>query len=203
MFGEAFTAAERDKRGIVFDLFAEGEDGKPMTFSIPENLYIIGTMNEIDQSVEALDFALRRRFFWFATPYDQDELFTIWEEHWGEKNVIKWGHARGNLEALASNITRLNKKISELPDLGSEYELGAAVFIDLPYFIDREWRYKKNKKRDGRYLWTSKSVVQTPLTSLWALTVQPVLAQYLAGSDRRVEVLAELREVLFAAPKAQ
>ena len=39
------------------DIFKEG-------FYIPENVYIIGTMNDIDRGVEAMDFAIRRRFAW-------------------------------------------------------------------------------------------------------------------------------------------
>ena len=43
-----------------------GQDGQPYPLTVPENLYIIGTMNLIDQSLEQVDFALRRRFLWFS-----------------------------------------------------------------------------------------------------------------------------------------
>ena len=201
MFGEAFSAMERDKRDTEFELFAESDEGKPIRFAIPEELYIIGTMNEIDQSVEALDFALRRRFFWFATPYDEEDLYSIWATQWREQSVtVDWDKALPQLEKLAACITRLNARIDELPELGSEYELGAAVFGDLPYFIGREWLNKRHGRNSGKYLWDGNGRPLAPLRSLWALSIQPVLAQYLAGSDRRAEELTELEQLLLARP---
>ena len=201
MFGEAFSAMERDKRDVEVDLFAEGDDGEPIRFAIPPDLYIIGTMNEIDQSVEALDFALRRRFFWFATPYEEEDLYSIWQAQWTEQSVtVDWHTALPQLQGLAACISRLNARIAELADLGPEYALGAAVFGELPYFIGHEWRTKRQGRRAGRYLWDAKGKPLAPLRSLWALSIQPVLAQYLAGSDRRAEQLAELERLLMVRP---
>ncbi|MFE4079244.1 AAA family ATPase [Paenarthrobacter sp. YIM B13468] len=202
MFGEAFSAMERDKRDIELELFAEDGKGEPILFSMPGDLYIIGTMNEIDQSVEALDFALRRRFFWFATPYDEEDLYAIWHAQWTEQSVaVDWKDGLPQLEKLAGCITELNARIGELPELGPEYELGAAVFGDLPYFIGREWLNKRHGRSSGKYLWDGNGKPLAPLRSLWALSIQPVLVQYLAGSDRRAEQLAELEELLLTRPK--
>lgn len=203
MFGEAFSLMERDKRDVEVDLFAEDDEGEQIRFAIPPDLYIIGTMNEIDQSVEALDFALRRRFFWFATPYDEEDLYSIWEAQWEEQSVaVEWHDAEPQLRELAECITRLNARIGELPDLGPEYALGAAVFGDLPYFIGLEWRNKRHGRRAGKYLWDTKGKKRAPLRSLWELSIQPVLAQYLAGSDRRSEQLAELEQLLLTRPSS-
>ncbi|SDS52657.1 AAA family ATPase [Microterricola viridarii] len=201
MFGEAFSAMERDKRDTELELFAEDDDGVPIRFMIPADLYIIGTMNEIDQSVEALDFALRRRFFWFATPYDEEDLFSIWEAQWHEQSVVlDWGKAAPQLEELAGSISKLNARIGDLSELGPEYELGAAVFGDLPYFLGRQWSNKRHGRASGKYLWDAKDQPLAPLRSLWALSIQPVLAQYLAGSDRRAEQLGELERLLLTRP---
>ena len=202
MFGEAFSAMERDKREKELELFAENEDGDPIRFMIPADLYIIGTMNEIDQSIEALDFALRRRFFWFATPYDEADLFSIWESQWNEQAVaVDWKTAYPQLEDLARCITQLNLRVSQLPDLGREYELGAAVFGDLPYFIGCQWAHKRQGRNAGKYVWDAKGKALVPLRSLWALSIQPVLEQYLAGSDRRDEQLAELEQLFLTPPR--
>lgn len=194
MFGEAFSAMEREKRGVEMELFAEGDDNKPIRFAMPEDLYIIGTMNEIDQSVEALDFAMRRRFLWFHTPFDREVLFTIWEAKWEKQSMkVEWHDAIPQLEELAERIAQLNQAISALPDLGSEYELGAAVFGDLPYFVGLEWRYKTQGRKKAKILWDNNGLPREPLLSLWNLTLEPVLSQYLAGSDQRAEQLEEFR----------
>lgn len=201
MFGEAFSVIERDKRGVEIDLFAQDERGETMRFALPPDLFIIGTMNEIDQSVEALDFALRRRFFWFATPYNEQDLYAIWDAQWEELSVkVDWEDAVPQLDELGACITRLNKRITELPELGREYELGAAVFGDLAYFIGLEWQHKSHGRRSGKYLWDKKGAARAPLLSLWELSIKPVLAQYLAGSDRREEQLAELQQLLLSRP---
>lgn len=201
MFGEAFSAMERDKRDVEMELFAEGDDRKQIRFAMPKDLYIIGTMNEIDQSVEALDFAMRRRFFWFPTPFDPEALFAIWESQWAEQSMtVQWDDAVPQLEELAKGIALLNSRIAELPELGPEYELGAAVFGDLPYFVGLEWRHRTHGRRQAKILWNDRGEAYEPLLSLWTLSIEPVLLQYLAGSDRRAEQLEELKQLLVARP---
>jgi 5-methylcytosine-specific restriction enzyme B len=57
IFGELLTILERDKRGVDVTLAQSGA-----AFSVPDNVYIIGTMNTADRSIRLLDAALRRRF---------------------------------------------------------------------------------------------------------------------------------------------
>ena len=60
IFGELFMLIEKDKRGSQLDLLYSEE-----SFSVPDNLYIIGMMNTADRSLAMLDYALRRRFAFF------------------------------------------------------------------------------------------------------------------------------------------
>lgn len=70
IFGELFYAIEPDYRGKAgtvltqYNNLVEDDDVFKPGFYIPENVYIIGTMNDIDRGVEAMDFAIRRRFAW-------------------------------------------------------------------------------------------------------------------------------------------
>ncbi|PWK28218.1 5-methylcytosine-specific restriction protein B [Arcicella aurantiaca] len=105
IFGELITLLEEDKR-------IDAEDGMPLTvtlpyskktFSVPKNLFIVGTMNTADRSVEALDTALRRRFsFQEMTPnYDLNEL---------NYEVIPGVSANELLKTINSRIEKLLDK---------------------------------------------------------------------------------------------
>ena len=90
-------------------------------FFIPTNIYLIGTMNTIDRSVESFDFALRRRFRWEEVApdtvllrYHLNEFYKPWT-------------------SLADNLEQLNTKISEAPLLGHDYQIGHAYLMDLKY----------------------------------------------------------------------
>ncbi|MGM9738175.1 MAG: McrB family protein [Candidatus Cryptobacteroides sp.] len=70
IFGELFYAIEPDYRGeegtvqTQYNNLVEDDDIFKSGFYVPENVYIIGTMNDVDRGVEAMDFAIRRRFGW-------------------------------------------------------------------------------------------------------------------------------------------
>ena len=91
-------------------------------FFVPENVYIIGTMNDIDRSVESMDFAIRRRF--------------VWHEVLADPKVLDSEDARKEIpddsvrEKAASLMKALNNEVVE--ELGSEYAIGPAYFFKLP-----------------------------------------------------------------------
>ncbi len=99
------------------DVFAEG-------FYIPENVVIIGTMNDIDRSVETFDFALRRRFRWINIT--AKESMKILEERLD--GIYK--HDDKNNE-LKKRIEALNKKIGNDPKLGEAFQLGQSYFTKI------------------------------------------------------------------------
>jgi len=86
-------------------------------FFIPQNVYIIGTMNNIDRSVDSFDFALRRRFMWEEIQPDFNTVRNILSANW--KND------------LAIAFERLNKKIESEELLGKDYRIGHSYALEI------------------------------------------------------------------------
>ena len=129
IFGELFYSIDpgyRGKSGEIATQYSNLQLGNEK-FYIPENLYIIGTMNDIDRSVDSFDFAMRRRFRFIE---------------------IKADATTGMLDGLRSNrlddaanellpeeainrMTALNEAILEVEDLNENYQIGASYFLKL------------------------------------------------------------------------
>lgn len=127
VLGELMLCLEyRGQKGKIKTQYSQLNDeetgmykaGDAYYFFVPHNLYIIGTMNTIDRSIESFDFALRRRFRWEEVePAPQILRF---------QNHEKWA-------ALANNLSKLNEAISAEPLLGHDYRIGHAYLMNLPY----------------------------------------------------------------------
>ena len=124
IFGELFFSIDpgyRGKAGLVMtqyqnlieptDIFFEG-------FYVPKNVYIIGTMNDIDRSVESMDFAMRRRFAFM--------------EILADKNTSMLDGIKEKADVIAK-MNAINQLISAEEELGSSYHIGGAYFknVDL------------------------------------------------------------------------
>lgn len=197
MLGEAFSLLERDQRGKTRELPGFDHGQEPTLLVIPEDLYVIGTMNEIDQSVETLDFALRRRFLWKPCPFERETLLEIVEARW-EEDVRRYAYedAADQLDRFADAAVKLNEAIAQSPELGSQYEIGHTYFGDLAFFLGTWVRGRSNRPANGTWIWTASGRPQPPLEGLWERSLHPLLEQYLAGSDVRDDELARLRGVL-------
>ena len=82
MFGEAFSLLENRDRPVR--LPGINQHDEPETLELPEDLYVIGTMNLIDQSVDQLDFALRRRFYWRPCQFERQPIVDVNRERWSQ-----------------------------------------------------------------------------------------------------------------------
>lgn len=114
IFGELMFLIEPDKRGNSIDLLYSNE-----SFSVPENLYIIGMMNTADHSLAVLDYALRRRFSFFDVEPAFDNIKF--------KNYIKDVNNPYLMNNVIETIKELNKIIKE--KLGKGFMIGHSYFI--------------------------------------------------------------------------
>ncbi len=131
IFGELFFAIDpgyRGKLGAVSTQYANMHDDPNEKFYIPNNVYIIGTMNDIDRSVDTFDFAMRRRFQFIEIKAD---------DHVEMLNCL------GVEEQEAINrMSSLNKAIESTEGLNANYQIGAAYFLklkDMNYDYDQLW----------------------------------------------------------------
>ena len=112
IFGELITLIEDDKRLGKDEALEVSLPYSKEKFGVPPNLYIIGTMNTADRSVEALDTALRRRFSFTEMPprYDLDRLY------------YDFAGAKGK-----EILEKINKRIEKLLD--RDHLIGHSYFL--------------------------------------------------------------------------
>lgn len=121
IFGELFYSLDPGYRGLsgsVSTQYANLHDDPTKKFYIPENVYIIGTMNDIDRSVDSFDFAMRRRFRFVEIKAD-DRLEMLDSLDDDIKNT-----------AIAK-LTQLNQAISATNELNDNYHIGPSYFLKL------------------------------------------------------------------------
>lgn len=125
VFGELMMLIESDKREKKWSLNLTYSDTK---FYIPENLYIIGTMNTADRSLSMVDYALRRRFaFINLQPAFNNEKF---KQYLVEKEKLD----KQIVEDLINKYIKLNDYIKET--LGKDFMIGHSYFIGQQLDID-------------------------------------------------------------------
>ena len=172
IFGELFFSIDPGYRGEsnkvktqysnlieTGDIFLEG-------FFIPENVYIIGTMNDIDRSVESFDFAMRRRFAWkeIKAPSSKNgNDISMWNVE-----IDGWKMSEETKEESKKRIVALNDKIESIQGLGSAFHIGPAYFLKL-----------RNYNEDFEQLWDNH--------------LKGVLYEYLRGLPDSEKQLIELR----------
>lgn len=121
IFGELFFALDpgyRGPAGAVSTQYANLHTDPSKKFYIPENVYIIGTMNDIDKSVDSFDFAMRRRFRFIEIKAEErlEMLASLGDEL--ENEAIR-------------RMTALNQEILNTEELNENYQIGGSYFLKL------------------------------------------------------------------------
>ena len=178
IFGELFFSIDpgyRGKSGRVKtqyqNMITDEHDPFYEGFYVPENVYIIGTMNDIDRSVESMDFAMRRRF--------------AWKEIKANENTGMLDSFGGLKNEIISKMNRLNNAIwneetnEGIEGLSAAYHIGGAYFKKLELYD-----YENNLPEAYRQLWENH--------------LRGVLFEYLRGSFNAADNLKKLEEVYYS-----
>ena len=154
------------------DVFADG-------FYVPENVYIIGTMNDIDRSVESIDFALRRRLDVRELVVDDGLLTSAFA-------LMDFGR---NVDGLARHVAALNRTLEAgggIYGLNRQYFIAQGHFANLPASIQKEGPLK------------------AILNYVWTYRLENLLEEYLRGvnSPKADTFIAKCRETFLCGDEA-
>lgn len=171
IFGELFYAIDPGYRGVdgkidtQYQNLIEKDSGDDFEdgFYVPDNVYIIGTMNDIDRSVESMDFAMRRRFQ-FIEITAEDRAYGMGlkkDENTKANYTTKDAYAR---------MTNLNNCIiSKEIGLSKAYQIGGSYFLS------------NQKDGDG-----NRMPITEDFENLWKYKLEGLLREYLRGEEESV-----------------
>lgn len=179
ILGELFFSIDPGYRGVkgkvktqYQNMITDKSDPFYDGFYIPENVYVIGTMNDIDRSVESMDFAMRRRF--------------AWEEVKSNDNTGMLDDLHDMKDEVIEIMKRLNNAIwnednnTGIEGLNASYHIGGAYFRKLQLYLNEE---HTNKKVAYKHLWDNH--------------LKGVLFEYLRGTLNSVENMKMLEQVYY------
>jgi 5-methylcytosine-specific restriction protein B len=168
IFGELFFSIDPGYRGVkgkvktqYCNLWKTEKFGDSDSFYIPENVYIIGTMNDIDRSVESMDFAMRRRFA-FKEVRAEDRMEMIEES----------AKLAPFFAEIKERMNNLNYAILTIQGLSTAYQIGAAYFLKLENYLANDEKLETDSWK-----------------SLWDNHLYGLLFEYLRGLPNAEEDL--------------
>lgn len=169
IFGELFFSIDpgyRGEQGKVKTQYANLRDKTDQYFYIPENVYIIGTMNDIDRSVESFDFAMRRRFAWMEITAEESQRII------DSPTFIEKLNGKIDIQIVKNRMNNLNNAIvSKELSLSTTYQIGAAYFKKLELYVNET----------------------NPFKSLWDNHLNVLLSEYLRGTPKAGDNLIFLK----------
>lgn len=194
VFGETLSLLEKDYRhdaknnknlirtqysSLIEDLIRENDtytslayeiDNGEVKFGVPENVFFIGMMNDVDKSIDAFDLALRRRFKWIRKDCDSEVI--------EEETRFKRKEDFSNIGQYVKACEKLNNYISNELGLGKSYEFGHSFFMKMSDIAKR------------------KEITQHNLEVLFNLYLRPTLKEYLRAVFAESELDNKLNDAL-------
>lgn len=195
VFGETLSLLERDYRHntennkklirtqystLIEDLIKEDKekykhlayeiDNDKVKFGVPENVFFIGMMNDVDKSIDAFDLALRRRFKWIRKDCDYEVI--------EEETRFKGKEEFNNISQYVKACEKLNNYISNDLGLGKSYEFGHSFFMKISDIAKR------------------KEITPNNIEVLFNLFLRPTLKEYLRAVYAESELESKLDEAL-------
>ena len=207
VFGELMYCLETDKRGSENRIQTQyanlhtynpeegdyySEDIFEKGFYIPKNVIIIGTMNDIDRSVESMDFALRRRFVWREITVQEDETKlakTIMEilfpdETWDEESL----KSKISLQ-VAKYILYINKQqIDKQRGLNKHYYISQGQFSNIPGV--EKWKEELLLEENSTDECVKK-YAEKLIKDVWNLRLESLLYEYVRGEGNEEKFVNE------------
>jgi 5-methylcytosine-specific restriction enzyme B len=128
IFGELYFLLEYRDRAVRLQYSPEDE------FSLPENLYFIGTMNTADRSIALVDSALRRRFYFVPFLPGDPPIRDV---------LVGWLNSKGYDDEPARLLEELNAALADRGASGDEFAIGPSYFItkDGEPDVERVWSH--------------------------------------------------------------
>jgi 5-methylcytosine-specific restriction protein B len=134
VFGELMYCLEKRGQGIQTQ-YSYLKNDEDKLFVIPENIFFIGTMNDVDRSIDSFDIALRRRFLWHRMDCSYD---VIKNELSHLNNIGEFGKNDSPATGYIAACYQLNQFITEQDHnqlgLGKLYEIGHAYFLRIKHY---------------------------------------------------------------------
>lgn len=178
IFGELFFSIDPDYRGekgrvqTQYQNLVNKDDEFFEGFFVPENVYIIGTMNDIDRSVESMDFAFRRRFAFKEVTAKETQTMLDSDDAWKDETGVSQKPENDVIDEIKARMDSLNAAIEEIEGLSSAYHIGASYFLKL-----------KNYNGDFQ--------------QLWYCHLKGLLFEYLRGTPSVVTDMGKLEAAYF------
>ena len=184
VFGELLYALEYRGKPVNIPYFKK-------EFTIPNNVYIIGTMNNVDKSLVTFDLALRRRFGFFKMMPKLEVIKDVLSNVVKEDSLEKYYNKCKQLNILISKskLTEEEKNIvSSIGDysklmleLGEDYQIGQAYFLKIQDFLEKEK--------------TGQIITSFELEKLWVYHIEPLLEEYLGMAMEDDSIQNKLKDI--------